>query len=158
MAKLGTAKMILSINSQLDDELIARQADCWIPTDEEFQIFLLQDAATRGQIGPLFDALRSGTLPAEGQVALARLLEEPKHERRGRGRPKKPLEQRQVAHVHLRAAAGEVPRIKQLLREYLGRRNVAELATEIAARRYGIGFDKLANYLRRSKHDRRRLD
>ena len=77
---------------------------------------------------------------------------------RKRGRPKMSEGARRAANP-IHNAADKVPVIESLLREHYPdqRTGVRERAIRIAAKRFNIGYRTLCNYVRRAKHDPRRI-
>jgi hypothetical protein len=77
---------------------------------------------------------------------------------RKRGRPKLSEGARRAANP-IHNAADKVPVIESLLHEHYPdqRTGVRERAVRIAAKRFNINYETLYNYVRRAKHDPRRI-
>jgi hypothetical protein len=113
--------------------------------------FAMFSYSVRRDAGPLLDLLRTPSERAHKIRLVRGATRRPNH------RPPKPKEQRRGDSFTWRADV-DSRRLRDLLRErYPGRRGLATAADEIAAARWGIQPNTLANLKNRPSNDRRRL-
>lgn len=179
-------KLEIWVNHRLDEYDLSHEEDRFKWAWQEHARLLRNEIRTarRGDFIPLINALQSPTRVREILVKLlyedllkdeSRALEGRRLEdlpgasqfkiKRGRGRPRKDINQRRYRPVVV--AAAEVGRISRMLRKHYGEninsqlRNhyekctVIDLATKIAAERRGVSINTLINYRHRRKRDPR---
>jgi hypothetical protein len=167
----GDDAMLDWLNHHLDNLIsdAIRQANAsGLPSDEDvqrtYEMRAIEAAERENDFTKLSELLRlaekSGQLSPLMIGWLADLSARKFRFKRSRGTPPEAVEvRRERSNAWL--AAADVPRIRGLWKAHYGKVNrTLDLtdAVEFAARRWGLSRQQVANYMRRSASDRRRMD